>query len=178
MLGSAVSRGPSSGGVGRETYHCMSQEFPGPGGACLWPATVLGFGEGDNRRDGTVLRIRLALPGGRSPAQTAVRCSAGVSPAPLIFHVWPCPLAVSALVSAWSWRQLGWALFRRKSFGGSSLLARFRSHTSPKCQGQNVRSARRLNCAGVDEVNESTVRYVATERGERIKDGCMFLEEL
>lgn len=62
---------------------------------------------------------------------------------PPIANVWPC---------LWRYRSgfclvlatAGWAVFRRKSFGGSVLLADSQSrqsHTSPKCQGQLRRGA-------------------------------------
>lgn len=105
------------------------------------PATILGFWEGSSCRDGTVPWTGLVGREDGACTDGSPMLLLGACLSPLSSHVWPCPLAVSLLVSAWSWRRLGWALFRRKSFGGSGLLARSRSHTSPKCQGQTRREA-------------------------------------
>lgn len=139
------------------------------------PATVLGFWEGDSCRDGTALWIGLA---GREDRP----CTDGSPMSPLgacrffppYSHVWPCTLAVSLLVSALSWRRLGWAAFRRKSFEGSGLLARSRSHASPKCQGQVRRGS--IELVWMESTN-SRFGMSQPKRGERIKDGCIYLEE-
>lgn len=114
------------------------------------PATILGFWEGDSCRDGTVLSTGLVRrEDGACTDGSPKSCWGAVSLNPLSDKCEPCHLAASLLVSAWSWRWLGWAVFRRKSFEGSGLLARSRSHTSPKCQGQ-IRKEVQLSSCGWD----------------------------
>lgn len=143
---------PSSGGVGLKAYPLSRWSRSSRirrGRACACDNSRVLGGEQLSRWDGAVDRVGQA--GGRSMHRRQSEVVLGaVSFNPLSDMYGPCHLAASPLVSAWSWQLLGWAVFRRKSFEGSGLLARSRSHTSPKCQGQ-IRKEAQLNSCGWDQ---------------------------
>lgn len=140
------------------------------------PATILGFWEGNSRRDGTVLWIELAgLDVGARTGGSPMFCLGRVS----------FPPYLSCMGHA-LWRRRFWFLlglgdgWAGRCFDASHLEAPV-SWLAPALtllQNAKVRSPKRLNWTLADGVDEPTVRDVAAERGGTIKDGCIHLEEL
>lgn len=116
------------------------------GRACACDNSRVLGGEQLSRWDGAVDRVGQA--GGRSMHRRQSEVVLGpVSFTPYLTCMGHAIWRRRLWVSAWSWRLLGWAVFRRKSFEGYGLLARSRSQTSPKCQGQ-IREEAQLSPCG------------------------------
>lgn len=176
-FGSAVSRAAPGGGVG--WWELISaKEGPRSSrirGGVPAPATVLGFWEGDSCRDGTVLWIGLA---GREDRP----CTDGSPMSPL------GACRSSPLISMYGhalWRCRFWFLlclgdgWAGRRFDASHLKAPV-SWLAPaltllqKCQGQIRRGSIELVWMGS---TNSRFGMSQPKRGERIKDGCIHLEE-